>query len=273
MFGPALCALLAAGLFAATAAESAPTWLDLRLETQELALGGLSGYQLSPATGMDGTIQKALVGVACALILLGLWLRPGEEREKVRQPHPSMRLMIMLALAPATSLAQSSLPPGAFAPDPAQCQAEIIALSADDARAAEKAFPLQPSYLNAPLDVATIPLDAQPAGTPADRETIAAITRLEVARAASLTSGRWQQHLLREIIFIGQSSSIGEPTHRGVGIPFVLVSDVQTFPGDRAETVVAWDVTPSASNLSLVHYHVYAWVDGAWRLAAVIPVS
>ncbi len=203
VFGPALCALLAAGLFAATAAESARTWLDLRLETQELVLGGTSGYQLSPATGMDGTIQKALVGVACALILLGLWLRPGEEREKVRQPHPSMRLMIMLALAPATSLAQSSLPPGAFAPDPAQCQAEIIALSADDARAAEKAFPLQPSYLNAPLDVATIPLDAQPAGTPADRETIAAITRLEVAlaaclttgqlwRAASLTSGRWQ---------------------------------------------------------------------------------
>lgn len=79
VFGPAFFALLAAGLFAATAAESARTWLDLRFEAQELALGGTSGYQLSPATGMDITIQKALVGGACALVLLGLWLRPGEE--------------------------------------------------------------------------------------------------------------------------------------------------------------------------------------------------
>ncbi len=77
---PALCALQAAGLFAATAAESARTWLDLRFEAQELALGATSGYQLSPAIGMDGTIQKALVGAACALVLLGLWLRPGAER-------------------------------------------------------------------------------------------------------------------------------------------------------------------------------------------------
>jgi hypothetical protein len=93
VFGPALCALLAAGLFAATAAESARTWLDLRFEAQELALGGTSGYQLSPATGMDSTIQKALVGVACALVLLGLWLRPGEERaiaRNDRQRHDNL---------------------------------------------------------------------------------------------------------------------------------------------------------------------------------------
>ena len=278
--GAALCALLAAGLFAATAAESARTWLDLRFEAQELALGGASNYVLSPATGMDDTIRKALVGVACALVLLGLWLRPGEEREVVRQPYPILLLAAMLALAPATSLARASLPAGAIVPDPAECGADVIALSAEDARRAQEAFPVHPAYLDEPLDTSTIPLDAQPAGTPADVETIAAITQLEVEfaaclnagqvwRAASLTSGRWQRHLLREIIETGQH---GEPP-ASAGIPFVLVSNVQAFPGDRAGAVVAWDVNTSELTVAQVHYHVYERIDGAWRLADEIPVS
>lgn len=281
--GPAFCALLAASLFAATAAESARTWLDLRFEAQSLALGGASGYQLSPATGMDGTIQKTLVGGACALVLLGLWLRPGEEREMVRQPYPTspiLFLVALLALAPASSLAQSPLTPGAIVPDPTHCQAKIIALSVEDAREALQPFPPHPRYLDAPLDNATIFLDAQPTGTPADAKTIAAITQLEVEfaaclnagqlwRAASLTSGRWQQHLLNEIIEIGMYGSA--PV--GAGIPFVLVSDVQTFPGDRAGAVVAYDATPSEYTVSPVHYHVYEWIDVTWRLADEIPVS
>lgn len=278
--GPALCALLAAGLFAATAAESARTWLDLRFEAQELALGGTSGYQLSPATGMDVTIQKALVGAACALVLLGLWLRPGGERAMVRLPYPILLLAVMLALAPASSLAQSPLPPGAIVPDPAQCQADVIALSAEDARDALTAFPLHPRYRNAPLDNATIILAAPPVGSPADKETIATITRLEVEfaaclneeqlwRAASLTSGRWHQHLLRAIIDTGKS---GEPSMTA-DIPFVLVSDIQTFPGDRAGALVTWDIDHSEDPVSTAHYHVYEWIDGAWRLADEIPVS
>lgn len=86
--GPALCVFLAAALFAAAAAESARTWLDLAFEAHCLTRDGGCGYILQPATGMDVTIQKALVGVACALVLLGLWLRPGEERAMVQQPFP-----------------------------------------------------------------------------------------------------------------------------------------------------------------------------------------
>ena len=278
--GPTLCALLAAGLFAATAAESARTWLDLRFEAQELALGGTSGYQLSAATGMDGTIQKALVGVACGLVLLGLWLRPGEEGAMVPLQYRIVPLVAMLALAPTITLSQSALPPGAIVPEPTQCHADIISLSTEDALEALKPFPLNPPYLDAPLDNATIFLDAQPAGTPADTETIAAITQLEVEfvaclnagqlwRAASLTSGRWQQHLLNEIIEIGMYGS----APAGAGIPFVLVSDIQTFSGDRAGAVVAYDVDPSEDTISPVHYHVYEWIDGNWRLADEIPVS
>jgi hypothetical protein len=282
--GPALCALLAAGLFAATAAESARTWLDLRIEAQELALGATSGYTLNPATGMDGTIQKALVGAACALVLLGLWLRPGKKPAVVPLPPPILPLAGLLALAPASSLALASLPPGATVPEAAQCQADILSLSAEDARQALEPFPRDPLYLAAPLDNATIFLNAQPTGTPADEQTIAAITRLEVEvaaclnagqlwRAASLTSGRWQQHVLRDILFIGQSSGIGGSPPARAGIPFVLVSDVQTFPGNRAGAVVAWDIAQSENTGSPMHYHVYEWIGGAWRLADELPVS
>lgn len=278
--GPALCALLAAGLCAVAAAESARTWLNLGFEEQRLALEGSTFPILHAATGMDTTIQKALAGVVCALVLLGLWLRPGEEREMVRQPYPILLVVAMLALAPATSLARVSLPAGAIVPDPAQCRANVIAVSAEDARRVQEASPVHPAYREAPLDMPTISLPAQPAGAPADSETIAAITQLEVEfaaclnagqlwRAASLTSGRWQRHLLREIIETGQ---YGEPP-ASAGIPFVQVSNVQTFPGDRAGAVVAWDVATSEHTVLPVHYHVYERIDSAWRLADEIPVS
>lgn len=82
--GPALCVLLAAGLCAIAAAESARTWLDLHFEAQQLTLSGATFPILHAATGMDSTIQKALVGTASALVLLGLWLRPGEEPTTAR---------------------------------------------------------------------------------------------------------------------------------------------------------------------------------------------
>jgi hypothetical protein len=56
-------------------------------------------------------------------------------------------------------------------------------------------------------------------------------------------------------------------------IPFVLVSDIQTFSGDRAGALITWDVDNSEDPVSTAHYHVYEWIDGAWRLADEIPVS
>jgi hypothetical protein len=79
VFRSAFSAFVAAFAMAVAAAETARTWLDITRETLTRELAGPGRFiGFAPSPGTEFTVVVALSGTACALVLLGLWLRPDE---------------------------------------------------------------------------------------------------------------------------------------------------------------------------------------------------
>ena len=73
VFGAVLAAAIAAAAFALTAAAAGGHWVDLMVGSLEI-----ERWTLYPSSGVSFHAVTAIVGLACTLVLLGSWLRPGD---------------------------------------------------------------------------------------------------------------------------------------------------------------------------------------------------
>lgn len=182
-----------------------------------------------------------------------------------------------VAISGLTALAQDALPPGAIKPRRSDCQVTPIS---DDTLAAARqrqqaliATPiavLQLDEVDDPLAADELAESDLPPGIPADAETIAAITDLELEfvaclnagelrRAAALLTGDLQAIFLAYAEapeLVGDRLAPPSPMPKDERIPYVIARDVRRFPDGRVGAVVDWG--------SERFFGLYEWVDGRW---------
>ena len=191
--------------------------------------------------------------------------------------------VFILALQGASALARQELPHGAVVPKRSHCQVSPLsddAFSSLQGRArAMMATPepfLRLEDVDDPLEASELAEADLPAGLPADAETIAAITVLELEfaacrnagelrRAASLLTGDEQIHFvsyadLPELS--GNRFDVATPMPKDMRIPYVIVSGVRMFSDGRAGAVVDWG---SERNFGL-----YELIEGRWLVTGEI---
>ncbi|MCC7023413.1 MAG: hypothetical protein IT338_11325 [Thermomicrobiales bacterium] len=195
-------------------------------------------------------------------------------------------LIILAVVMPHGAAAQTEEARGVapYSPQPADCQ--VAPLPEDAFAAAQQEAQILQATPRASIGEAEgqHPLQAEqlsaadlPAGTPADAETVAAITRVEeeyaacfnageLRRAASLTTGEVQPVIASLAISFGggTASATPVPPPEDFRIPSVVVTGVRVLPDGRIGAVVTWGTEQN--------FHLYEQIDGRWRIADEISV-